>query len=55
MERAPARFHAFCENAPSIEHLLFIGLGLKVRTCSVLQLSALSQLREIAASDSQEQ
>ena len=35
--------------------LAFVGRGPKVRTCSVLQLSALSKFREMAPSNSQEQ
>lgn len=38
-----------------VEHLAFVGHGSKVRTCSVLQLSALSKFREMAPSNSQEQ
>jgi hypothetical protein len=36
-------------------HLAFVGRGSKVRTCSVLQLSALLIFREVASSNSQEQ
>jgi hypothetical protein len=39
----------------SVEHLAFVGRGSKVRTCSVLQLSALLIFREVASSNSQEQ